>query len=49
MLRRIPLGTAPAPSQRAVSPEVPQGFERMQVDTPPGHDPNGATRYPLLI
>jgi enterochelin esterase family protein len=38
----------PQRSQQAVSPEVPQGFERMQVYTPPGYDPNGTTRYPVL-
>jgi enterochelin esterase family protein len=38
----------PQRSQQAVSPEVPAGFERMQVYTPPGYDPNGTTRYPVL-
>lgn len=38
----------PQRSQQAVSPEVPAGFERMQVYTPPGYDPNATTRYPVL-
>jgi len=43
-----PASGPPQRSQQAVSPEVPQGFERMQVYTPPGYDPNGTTRYPVL-
>ena len=27
---------------------MPQGFERMQVYAPPGYDPNGTTRDPVL-
>lgn len=38
----------PQRSQQGVSPEVPAGYERMQVYTPPGYDPNGTTRYPVL-
>jgi len=43
-----PSSGPPQHSQQAVSPEVPAGSERMQVYTPPGYDPNGTTRYPVL-
>ena len=43
-----PSSGPPQHNQQAVSPEVPAGFERMQVYTPPGYDPNGTTRYPVL-
>ena len=43
-----PSSGPPQRNQQAVSPEVPAGFERMQVYTPPGYDPNGSTRYPVL-
>ena len=43
-----PSSGPPQRSQQGVSPEVPAGYERMQVYTPPGYDPNGTTRYPVL-
>src|SRR5438477_354989 len=43
-----PTSGPPQRSQQAVSPEVPAGYERMQVYTPPGYDPKGTTRYPVL-
>ena len=43
-----PSSGPPQRSQQAVSPEVPEGFERMQVYTPPGYDPSGTTQDPVL-
>ena len=43
-----PSSGPPQRSQQAVSPEVPAGYERMRVYTPPGYDPNGTKRYPVL-
>jgi enterochelin esterase family protein len=50
-----PLGANTTSQQGANNPSItlddaaiPAGYERMQVYTPPGYDPSGATRYPVL-